>query len=274
MSSSDEEEGPRVPTIINTAITITPSTTANGTNKEEHVHNMLDTIRRERAGDRIVTQLDLCEKNSKLDKFPVALLGWSNVQIETYLGKGSFSEVHSVRIVITNNEGDNENDANNHHHHQQDHEEQEPYLQQSYALKCVRPDIVKDGSPDTFYTAAEDLAIEGDILSRLSHENIIRIYGTYQQQKDAYLDCTNKGYFLILENLEEILTDRLHRLRDAHHKRRIRLMNQSMSQSGMLELVKNICLGVAKGLEYMHKSGVIMRDLKPGEFFFQMMQYT
>jgi len=80
-----------------------------------------------------------------------------------------------------------------------------------YALKHIKPDITEDTKD--FRVAAIDLAVEGEILSRLRHDNIIKLHGIYGgDPKTSYVDFNN-GYFLLIDVLEDTLTRRLLKMR-------------------------------------------------------------
>jgi serine/threonine protein kinase len=135
-----------------------------------------------------------------------------------------------------------------------------------YALKCIRPDILNDDElykSGTFDQAAVDMVVEGHILSRLEHDNIIQLHGikcgdvrkafvsksttTERSQKKKKPDS---GYFLLLEVLEGTLTDRLEELRS---KKQSKEMHPHQLWTASMDLVANAGLGVARGLSYMHR---------------------
>jgi serine/threonine protein kinase len=123
-----------------------------------------------------------------------------------------------------------------------------------YALKCLNPGTML--KTKQFRTGAVDLALEGEILSRLCHENVIKLHGISRGGPLlAYVE-SDRGYFLVLDLLEDTLQDRLDKCR-SHHKLAF------YSLSSMLGRVESVALGIAKGMEYLHKQGVALRDLKP-----------
>ena len=144
-----------------------------------------------------------------------------------------------------------------------------------YALKCLRKEAKL--SPRKFSVAAADLALEGDILSRLDHENIIRLHGVSSEcVSEAFMeregggesstssDPDDLGYFLVLELLEETLKDRLTKLRylaksNTSTKKK---KKQCDVEAEMLSRVESMAMGIAKGMEYLaQEQNIVVRDL-------------
>jgi serine/threonine protein kinase len=158
-----------------------------------------------------------------------------------------------------------------------------------YALKCLNQRTM--ASKKQFVSGACDLATEAFLLSRLSHPNIIRLYGTTAGSiTDAFSEPV--GYFLVLEVLNSTLHDLLKQwrldlarnkkasaspfdflLRSSEKKSDNGGGSASGSRSGrritprvvpsMDDRLSDICVGVAKGMEYLHQNNIVFRDLKP-----------
>ena len=83
---------------------------------------------------------------------------------------------------------------------------------ENFALKSLNPKRIKD--PETLLKAATDFAMEAKHLNELDHENIIKLRGICSTSfSQSFTEGTEKGYFLILDLLEEVLSDRLERWR-------------------------------------------------------------
>ena len=129
-----------------------------------------------------------------------------------------------------------------------------------YAIKHIKTSITQNET-EVFDIAAVDLAVEGELLSRLRHDNIIKLHGIYDGNiQTAYTDHTN-GYFLIMDVLDDTLTRRLRIARRSVSKNK-RRRSSSWMNSNMTNMIQNVAIGIAKGLEYLHSNGVVLRDLK------------
>ena len=158
------------------------------------------------------------------------------------LGNGQFCHVHSVAGYLL--------------HEQDQHDLATPAAsgvrkRATYAHKSIDPQRIRD--TDELIIAAKDLANEAKILSQLDHKNIIKLRGlcseTFSQSFVEELDFTFdgnrsssdtslksknnwsfkkgtstgglKGYFLVLDVLTEVLSDRLTRQRAYDKKKRV-----------------------------------------------------
>lgn len=193
------------------------------------------------AGHASFQQMKRFAEKSRLERFDdeVHNVSWPEIIKKDVLGEGAFSIVYKVQIA--SNGIPNERSSLEGHKH--------------YALKHIKPDITEDSKD--FRVAAIDLAVEGELLSRLRHDNIIKLYGIYGgNPKTSYVDFKD-GYFLLIDVLEDTLTRRLLKMR------RIAKKKKRNGNYTMLNMVQKVAIGIAKGLQYLHENGVILRDLKP-----------
>lgn len=160
-------------------------------------------------------------------------LSWADVYEESTVGVGGFSRVSKVQVN---------------------------QLEGNYALKSLT--LTTLNRRRGFRTGAVDLVMEGEILARLSHENIIQLHGvTAGGPLKAYTE-SERGYFIVLDLLEDTLRNKLDKNRRERQRRHY--SRRSTTETGSaLERIQTVALGVAKGLQYMHSQGVVLRDLKP-----------
>ena len=175
-------------------------------------------------------------------------LSWDDIIIEQPIGFGGFSQVFRVQLL---NNGD-------------------PH--QHYALKCLNPRIKL--KIKSFKTGAIDLAVEGEILSRLDHKNVIKLHGTIGDSPLQSFLQSDRGYFIVLDLLFTTLASKLETYRSNYKGTRsggggmskfrssVTSTRKHMTSSAVLERVSEVALGVAKGMEYLHSQKVALRDLK------------
>ena len=190
------------------------------------------------AGHASFQQMKRFAEKSRLDRFDeeVHNVSWNDIRKKDILGQGAFSIVYKVQVAERANKKSSLNS------------------EKHYALKHIKPDITEDSKD--FRVAAIDLAVEGEILSRLRHENIIKLYGIYGgNPKTSYVDHS-QGYFLLIDVLDDTLTRRLLKMR------RIAKKKKRNGNYTMLNMVQKVAIGIARGLQYLHENGVILRDLK------------
>mmetsp|Transcript_75191 Transcript_75191/g.113309 ORF Transcript_75191/g.113309 Transcript_75191/m.113309 type:complete len:549 (+) Transcript_75191:326-1972(+) len=173
----------------------------------------------------------------------VTQLSWDDIQIDMPVGKGGFSNVYKVQITGGGN--------------------------QFYALKCLCPTTMR--KTKEFRTGAVDLAVESEILSRLSasggNEHVIGCHGVSQGGIFNSFLQDERGYFLVLDLLSDTLESRLDKYR-SQHRGNVMLLKMRSSISSMLERMQTIALGVAMGMQYLHANNVALRDLKPANVGF------
>jgi hypothetical protein len=138
---------------------------------------------------------------------------------------------------------------------------------ETFALKSLNPNRIKD--PETLLVAATDLAMEAIQLNELNHENIIQLKGICSSSfSQSFKEGMDDGYFLILDLLKEVLSDRLERWRNdnrlASYENKWSLMSRpKLNIKDMYGRLENVSLGIVKGMIYLHGKGIVLRDLKP-----------
>uniref|UniRef100_A0A7R9VML9 Protein kinase domain-containing protein n=1 Tax=Pseudictyota dubia TaxID=2749911 RepID=A0A7R9VML9_9STRA len=197
------------------------------------------------------------------------------------LGGGAFCAVYPIRLLRDDNAqtrrfGDfsGSNDQGR------------PRQRQSFALKRLRRAVVENTSA-LRAAAAADLRREAELLADCSHENVVRLHGTrkrraiasasendnhddtdaaaasrLQEEKDK--DEDDENFFIVLEKLEETLESRLERW----YRKRGRFGKHFTPNETVVSRIRDVALGIARGMEYLHSKNIIFRGLKPANVGF------
>jgi len=161
------------------------------------------------------------------------------------LGKGGFSIVNEIRTInLTKNLPSKERldvvkSMNDH----------------PIVIKTPRNDL-----PESEQTKSiKDLSIESNILQKLNHVNIIKLWGISNQQN-----------FIVLELLQETLENQIEHWRRAVHQARglwwccfgYCFKSSHTLEKLLLERLY-VAFGIASAIAYLHDHKIIYRDLKP-----------
>jgi serine/threonine protein kinase len=185
-----------------------------------------------KAGAYAKQRIELAHSQSRLTRKSVPEFHESDLHLEERLGEGAFCQVYRVTLQspidimdessfncqIRNDSFHNSSSTtgswnmSSHNNSCGGPQPQQPVTE--YALKCLRPKT--RCSEKIFKVAAADLALEGDILARLDHENLIRLHGRSRGCVSSSFDESNPlststttssvdqlGYFLILDLLQQ-----------------------------------------------------------------------
>ena len=157
------------------------------------------------------------------------------------IGRGGYSDVYLVTNQIKN---------------------------QNFALKSLNPKRIKNSS--TLIVAATNLAMEAQMLNELHHENIIQLMGVCSTSLSQSFteDTMDNGYFLILELITEVLSDRLETWQKDNNRicsfeNKWLITKPKLNIKKMYGWMRNVALGIVKGMVYLHEKDILIRDLKP-----------
>ena len=199
------------------------------------------------------------------------------------LGSGEFSHVYLINAFRLDNEllGDaviSEEDMET-RNYMKGREKYRDTKKASYALKHLRPELLDKYQPSEYAQFASDLVQEAEFLSVLQHPNIIKLRGSSDEDYLGFVKGP-KGYFLIIDRLDEVLTNRIVKwkkvvsgkgsLLKSITRRNSDVSDSSKDENNLLEERLEVLLQIAAAFVYLHEKNIIFRDLKPDNVGFDV----
>ena len=134
------------------------------------------------------------------------------------------------------------------------------------ALKRLKECLKKDD--DRYITGVQDLMSEINMLSRLNHPNIISIYAIGLQVDDNQSIENHEAFqptFCVIDQLRGTLRNKFHKWNDDISMKLFKA--HEMFRKVWLERLV-VLMRVADALTYMHRKGIVHRDINPDNIGF------
>jgi serine/threonine protein kinase len=230
----------------------------------------------------------------------MALFDCSELVLGKVIGKGAFCVVHELQAVRLNNSKRRPNFSRHWWDiklHKEDHKRE--VIQQTcsfsgeecagrevavddqvysinnctrYVVKHLKPNLAIERGYKIFVHATSDLRREYEILSRLSHPNIVQLRGRafLEKGRDGGSLSINGAemddYFLLLERLQETLSQRILYWKRVGKSSLGNTMQDDQKCNALppfyLEKLR-FARDMASALSYVHDQRLVFRDLKP-----------
>lgn len=199
------------------------------------------------------SSLDYIVRYDEYSDFPqnkgIEKVEWMDIIVSKVLGQGGFSKVYRVTVskeehvrpVVGSSSSNGDEDP------------------KEYALKCLDSKTLT--TEDDFITGARNLAWEASILSDIHHPNIIQLLGVNSEQPSESYSCiSGLGYFILLDVLDETLSQRFSRLREVSKEKRAVAVQHRL---------QDIVIPLVRAMVYLHiTKKIVFRDLKPDNIGF------
>ena len=179
----------------------------------------------------------------------IANLERREIVLGELLGEGGFSKVHAIASFRLDNSSRQDG-------HQQDARHSLRHTTSSqYVMKHLREDLFSSRERSKFHLAAADLILEAQFLSRMDHPNIIKLVGLSSGGISCFANGSHDSYFLLLDRLDMILSDRIREWRREQGNGRFYVIHK-------MEEKLDIAMQLASALEYLHEHRIVYRDIK------------
>jgi len=192
-------------------------------------------------------------------KNDIKMLDRTDIKIGKLLGTGSFSNVHEVTLIKRNKEFTKQ--SKNRCHIIDDSKNQS----ERYVIKCLRKKLFK-----SMRYSIKDFEGEGRFLALLDHKNIVKLYGLplHRHTRTMHFGAVRRcNHFIVMERLQETLGERIRAWKLPKNKD---LGDSNVIYEAKIMTIKcSIAIQIARAILYIHREGIIYRDLKPSNIGFK-----
>jgi serine/threonine protein kinase len=175
----------------------------------------------------------------------VGTLEHSQLDLGECLGQGSFSSVFEIKAIRS---------------------EKRQYDADRLVVKVLRPKL--SANPPMLSACAADLVKEGMIMATLNHRNILSAKAWAPTGVSAYSNGRHDAFFLVLDRLEVILSDRIKRWQKETKQINFSFKQRQSKRTALLKERTSVILQLSEAVKYMHSKRILHRDLKPDNIGF------
>jgi serine/threonine protein kinase len=183
--------------------------------------------------------IDFCGSSTK-----IGFLQHSQIDLGDCLGLGSFSSVYEIKSIDST----------------------EKYDSKKLVVKVLRAKL--SAKPPMLAACAADLVKEGMIMATLDHHNVLHAQAWAPTGVPAYINGRHDAFFLVLDRLEETLSDRFSRWIKQSKKINYSWTHRSCKKTSLLKERLDVMIQISAAVKYLHSKNLLHRDLKPDNIGF------